>query len=257
MTFLVSAVIVWRLPIPRRERADGHAHRLDRDLPRDQGRACVHRAQQPLVRGVIIGLGVGLIGAGRDDPARSGVRQGGADGGERGVRRADDRARVRRRVRRGRRCCGSRAGCRARPVFEFAVIGTGAFLVLAASFSSLAPAALFIGGVGACAGTSYVTGFTVLQENVERRAPRAHLRHALHRHPAVPADLAHHLAVVGRLLGLGHQAALRPTRPSSIGPVLATRSPACASRSGAAGSSRSSPGSSRGARSQARAGRER
>ena len=46
------------------------------------------------------------------------------------------------------------------------MIGTGGFLVLAASFSTLAPAALFIGGVGACAGTTYVTGFTVLQENV-------------------------------------------------------------------------------------------
>ncbi len=52
------------------------------------------------------------------------------------------------------------------PVFAGAVMGVGAFLVLGASCSSLAPAALFIGGVGACAGTSYVTGFTVLQENV-------------------------------------------------------------------------------------------
>jgi dTMP kinase len=51
-------------------------------------------------------------------------------------------------------------------VFCFAVIGTGAFLILAASFSALAPAALMIGGVGACAGTTYVTGFTVLQESV-------------------------------------------------------------------------------------------
>jgi dTMP kinase len=41
----------------------------------------------------------------------------------------------------------------------------GAFLVLAASCSSVAPAVLFIGAVGACAGTSYVTGFTLLQEN--------------------------------------------------------------------------------------------
>jgi dTMP kinase len=51
-------------------------------------------------------------------------------------------------------------------VFSFAVMGTGMFLMLAASFSNLAPATLMIVGVGACAGTSYVTGFTVLQENV-------------------------------------------------------------------------------------------
>ena len=38
--------------------------------------------------------------------------------------------------------------------------------MLAASFSTLALAAFLIGGVGACAGTTYVTGFTVLQESV-------------------------------------------------------------------------------------------
>ena len=52
------------------------------------------------------------------------------------------------------------------PVFCGAVIGTGGFLVLAASFSTLSLAAMMIGCVGACAGTTYVTGFTVLQENV-------------------------------------------------------------------------------------------
>ncbi len=51
-------------------------------------------------------------------------------------------------------------------VFSAAVVGTGTALILAATVSSLAPAALFIAAVGACAGTSYVTGFTVLQENV-------------------------------------------------------------------------------------------
>ena len=51
-------------------------------------------------------------------------------------------------------------------VFEFAVMGTGLFLVIAATLSSLGPAALAVGLVGAFAGTSYVTGFTVLQETV-------------------------------------------------------------------------------------------
>src|SRR5262249_60136974 len=37
---------------------------------------------------------------------------------------------------------------------------------LAATTSSIVPAALLIVIVGACAGGSYVTGFTVLQENV-------------------------------------------------------------------------------------------
>src|SRR5262249_59433751 len=44
--------------------------------------------------------------------------------------------------------------------------GSGAALILAATTSSIVPAALLIVIVGACAGGSYVTGFTVLQENV-------------------------------------------------------------------------------------------
>jgi dTMP kinase len=51
-------------------------------------------------------------------------------------------------------------------IFPLAVMGTGAFLVLAASLSEPIFAALAVAMVGACAGTSYVTGFTVLQETV-------------------------------------------------------------------------------------------
>ena len=115
----------------------------------------------------MLGLGFGLIGAGRDDPARSELR----------ARRCSTAGAaafgvlmtalgLRRRVSAWSRCCGSRSRLPRITVFCFAVIGTGGFLVLAASFSALAPAALMIGGVGACAGTTYVTGFTVLQESV-------------------------------------------------------------------------------------------
>src|SRR5205823_6767337 len=45
-------------------------------------------------------------------------------------------------------------------------MGVGAFLVLAATSSTLTLAATMAVCVGACAGTSYVTGFTVLQETV-------------------------------------------------------------------------------------------
>ena len=89
------------------------------------------------------------------------------------------------------------------------MIGTGGFLVLAASFSTLAPAALCRSAVvGACAGTSYVTGFTVLQENVQRRAARPHLRHALHRRPAVPAHLARPSRRCGPTSGTGSPTSL-------------------------------------------------
>jgi ABC-type Fe3+ transport system permease subunit len=51
-------------------------------------------------------------------------------------------------------------------VFQFAVMASGAALIAAATTSSIVPAALFVALVGAFAGSSYVTGFTVLQENV-------------------------------------------------------------------------------------------
>ena len=72
--------------------------------------------------------------------------------------------------------------------------------------------------MGACAGTSYVTGFTVLQENVSdelRGRTFATLYTVIRLCLLISLD---HLAAVGRLLGLGHRAAARPTRPSSIGP---------------------------------------
>ncbi|MFO7592201.1 MAG: hypothetical protein R6X23_15140, partial [Acidimicrobiia bacterium] len=52
-------------------------------------------------------------------------------------------------------------------VFDYGIMGTGLLLIFAVSLSSLFPAALMIGFVGAFAGTAYVTGFTVLQETVD------------------------------------------------------------------------------------------
>src|SRR5207249_1147454 len=51
-------------------------------------------------------------------------------------------------------------------VFQFAVMATGLALIATAATSSTLLAVLLTALVGACAGTSYVTGFTVLQENV-------------------------------------------------------------------------------------------
>jgi dTMP kinase len=51
-------------------------------------------------------------------------------------------------------------------VFEWTVMGAGAFLVLAAMFSVDGLTALMISATGACAGAAYVTGFTVIQETV-------------------------------------------------------------------------------------------
>jgi dTMP kinase len=122
-------------------------------------------AREPRVRGVIVGLGLGLIGGGAmiplgpvfahqglpSDAATFGVLMTalgfGAAGGVVGL------LAIQQRLHRDH-------------VFLLAVMGTGAFLVLAASISEPVFAALAVAAVGACAGTSYVTGFTVLQETV-------------------------------------------------------------------------------------------
>ena len=118
-----------------------------------------------MIRGVMLGLGVGLIGAGAMIPLGPSFAEEVLDGGAAAFG-----------VLMTALGFGAAFGVitllwlQGRlpriTVFCFAVIGTGGFLVLAASFSALAPAALMIGCVGACAGTTYVTGFTVLQESV-------------------------------------------------------------------------------------------
>jgi dTMP kinase len=164
-TFLVSALIVWRLPIPHeREPSDRKvewAHTL-----RDIKEGLQFIGSQPRVRGIIVGLGFGLIGAGAMIPLGPAFAKQGLDGDSAtfGVMMTS-------------LGCGAAVGVialvflqrrlpRDTLLFEFAVMGTGAFLVLVATLSSLAPAALAVGLVGACAGTSYVTGFTELQEKV-------------------------------------------------------------------------------------------
>jgi dTMP kinase len=164
LTFLASAAIVWRLPIPRNDRTA--ERRIDwTETFREIKEGLQFISRQPLVRGVIVGLGVGLIGAGAMIPLGPSFAKEVLNGGSAafgvlmtalGFGAAFGVVTLlwfQKRLPRG-------------PVFAGAVMGVGAFLVLGASCSSLAPAALFIGGVGACAGTSYVTGFTVLQENV-------------------------------------------------------------------------------------------
>jgi dTMP kinase len=164
LTFLASAAIVWRIAIPRVQRTSDA--RIDwTETFREIKEGIQFITHQPLVRGVIIGLGFGLIGAGAMIPLGPSFATEVLNGGSAafgvlmtalGFGAAFGVVTLlwlQRRLPRGL-------------VFAGAVMGVGAFLVLAASCSTLAPATLFIGAVGACAGTSYVTGFTVLQENV-------------------------------------------------------------------------------------------
>jgi dTMP kinase len=163
-TFIASAIIVWRLPIPR-GRSTQEPIKLSETV-REIREGLAYIAHEPRVRGVIVGLGVGLIGGGAMIPlgpvfAKAGL---GGDAATFGVLMS---------------ALGFGAAIGVvvllvfqkrlprESVFDFAVIGTGVFLMVAATLSSLFPAALAVGLVGACAGTSYVTGFTVLQETVQ------------------------------------------------------------------------------------------
>jgi dTMP kinase len=166
-TFLVSAAIVYRLAIPRSDRrTNENGKRIDwTETFREIKEGLLFVKEHALVRGVMLGLGFGLIGAGAMIPLGPSFAQEVLDGGPAAFG-----------VLMTALGFGAAIGVvtllwlQGRlprvTVFCFAIVGTGAFLVLAASFSALAPAALMIGLVGACAGTSYVTGFTVLQETV-------------------------------------------------------------------------------------------
>ena len=101
-TFLVSAVdrVAPPDPAPRPRRTTERIDWTETFREIKEGLP-VRRAQHALVRGVIVGLGFGLIGAGAMIPLGPSFAEGGARRRRRGVRRADDRARVRRRDRRG------------------------------------------------------------------------------------------------------------------------------------------------------------
>jgi dTMP kinase len=164
VTFLLAAAIIWPLPIPRtfhrkEERIDWTA--TLRDISEGLG----FIRHEKLVRGVIIGIGVGIIGGGAMVPLgpvfADQVLGGGSAafgllmtalgfGAAIGV---VSLLAVQRRLSR-------------ETVFQFAVMATGIALIAAATVSSTALAVPLVGLVGAFAGTSYVTGFTVLQENV-------------------------------------------------------------------------------------------
>jgi dTMP kinase len=164
LTFLVSALIIWRLPIPRTY--DRKGERVDWTATfRDIADGVRFIRQNRVIRGVLIGIGVGLIGGAAMIPLGPVFSQEVLGGGsaEFGVLMTAlgvgaalgviTLVAIQKRVPR-------------ETVFVFAVMGSGAALILAATTSSIVPAALLIVIVGACAGGSYVTGFTVLQENV-------------------------------------------------------------------------------------------
>jgi dTMP kinase len=163
-TFLTSAIIVWRLPIPKGRSKTDSMSASETVTEIKEGLSYI--AHEPRVRGVIVGLGLGLIGAGAIIPlgplfANEGL---GGNSAAYGVLLTAFGT-------------GAAIGVVAllffqkklprESVFDFAVMGAGLCLILTATFTALVPAMIAVALMGACAGTSYVTGFTVLQETVQ------------------------------------------------------------------------------------------
>ena len=160
----MSALIIFRLPIPRTTHRQGEPVDWTATL-RDISEGIGFIRHDRLVRAVIIGIGIGIIGGGAMIPLgpvfADQVLGGGSAafgllmtalgfGAAIGV---VSLLAVQRRLSR-------------ETVFQFAVMATGLALIATAATSSTLLAVLLTALVGACAGTSYVTGFTVLQENV-------------------------------------------------------------------------------------------
>lgn len=170
LTFLVTAgLIIWaRIPVRPAEERAGHT---DGGLGLTQTWQDLREGWEfifinPIVRAVNVGLATGLIGGGMLVPLGSIFAEDVLGAGDAGFGLFVT-------------CLGLGVALgviglslvqRRLPkewVFAGAVVGAGVALLLAASMSTLTPAAILVTIIGICAGTVYVLGFTLLHENVD------------------------------------------------------------------------------------------
>ncbi len=170
LTFVVSAAIVWRLAMPPRPpRAAVVDHGAWTGLSTiwsDLREGWSFIAASPTVRAVYIGLATGLVGGGMLVPLGKLFIDQVLGAGSAGFGLFLTVLGV-----------GVAAGVLAvlvtqrylpkERVFAGAVFGSGVCLFAATSTTTLTPAAILIFGLGVCAGTAYVLGFTLLHENVD------------------------------------------------------------------------------------------
>jgi len=162
-TYIVSAVLVFRLPIPKPTRSG--TQKLDfASSIREIKDGFRFMRGEAFSRAVIVGLGGGLIGAGAMIPLgtvfASEVLGSEAQYGVMLTALGTGAAigilivlALQKRLPRDE-------------LFGWAVIGVGVFLITGVAFNVGGLAAMFIALVGACAATAYVTGFTLIQEHV-------------------------------------------------------------------------------------------
>jgi len=170
LTFLISASIIWRLaiaPRPRRPARSGAGPRVGLATAwKDLTEGWSFIATNPTVRAVNVGLATGLIGGGMlvplgklfiDQVLGAGSAGFGLFLTVLGVGVAAGVVLV--------SLAQSRLP-KAR-VFTGAVLMSGVCLFAATSTTTLTAAAILIFGLGVCAGTAYVLGFTLLHESVD------------------------------------------------------------------------------------------
>jgi MFS family permease len=165
-TFLTSALIISSLTLTRSKAPRRRSVHPLTDAYGEVKEGWKFIGTSPVVRSVMVGLGVALIGGGMVAPLgpvfSSSVLDAGSAGfalmltalgmglavGVVGLSLVQNRLPHER-------------------VFPLAVLGAGACMLAASSMSQLGLCLTFTAGMGVCAGAVYVLGFTMLQENVE------------------------------------------------------------------------------------------
>ena len=170
VSFLVTGYLIFTLTLPKRQRAE-------RDKAKGHRAALAHPIEElregwrfvfvnPVVRTVNMGLATGLVGGGMLVPLGAIYADEVLGAGKSGLgvlitalglgvaagvglvswlQRRLDKARA----------------------FTWSLIGAGVFLTLAASISQVHLSTAMVFGIGICAGSVYVLGFTLLHENVD------------------------------------------------------------------------------------------
>ena len=167
-TFFASAVMISTLALPKHQKVRrsgdglGGVKRTFRELA--EGWRFI--GQSAVVRSVILGIATGLVGGGMVVPLGPVVSKQVLGGGIAGFGLLLTALGT-----------GVAAGIVAlsvlqsriphERVFVASVVGAGVCQILGASMSTLTPALFLVGGLGLCAGSVYVLGFTILQTNVD------------------------------------------------------------------------------------------
>jgi dTMP kinase len=168
VTFLISALIISRIAIPRREaKTSENGRRIDLgEHVRELREGWRFIGRNRVVGGVMLALGAGLFGGGMVVPLGPVFAEHVLGGGPRAFGALITALGV-----------GMAAGVigvsvmqsrlNPRRAFSMSVLFAGAALVAAASMFALTPALLIVAGLGICAGTVYVLGFSLIQANTE------------------------------------------------------------------------------------------